>query len=932
MMLRVSVAGGLLCVATVAHAGDKPLYAPAPDWVVPAPPIDPAKLTPDGPIMLVFDNQQRLKDGMVWIYAEAALRATSAQALAQIGTVALPWMPDKGDLIVHRAEIIRGAEHIDLLKTPDRFSVLRREEGLEQRMMNGMLTATMQVQGLQVGDILRISYSVTQVDRALAGRMQSRAPLLADPIPVGFARMRMLWPVTSDVRWKAYADGAKPLLKTVGDQRELTIAMPLPKAAELPTDAPVRYRKLPLFDISDFADWAEVSKTMAPLYATEGLIAPGGPIAAEIAKITAASSDPRHRAAAALQLVQDKVRYLLMGMDGGNYIPQTPTATWQLKYGDCKAKTLLLLAMLRAMGIEAEPVLASAEMGGLVNDRLPAPAAFDHVLVRATIDGKSLWLDGTDSGSRLADIDNTPGFRTVLPLRAGGAGLMPLPIHANARPDVAVAIDYDQSAGVDMPAVYKIAVTVRGAAAIMANDAASQASAEQKLEMVRNAIKPYVGESHVADSAIRYDAESGTAMVTATGLASANWRREQNRYRMTVDRAVQLLDFTPDRARPAWRDIPVATAGPAALSYRTTVRLPGGGAGYTLDGDQSLSGSLAGNTVTRTSSLTDGVVTVDERVDEFGIEIAPADIAAERSRMALASGRLLRVVAPASLEPRWKRVLAARKNGSFKPIETLFAKVIAGDPKGVNGYYSRASFRLVGFDPRSAIPDLTQVLAIEPSATTHLRRASAYRAIGDDAKALADVEAARALDPASLGGLNMLALLKADRGESKAALALLDERIEQGGKERFDVIAAKAEIQADGGAPADGIATLDAALVERPGDPMLLNNRCWVKGTHNLALDTALKDCTKAIELAEVPTAALDSRAMVYFRMDRLDDALADLNSALDASPDMASSLFLRAVIYKKQGKTAEAAEDLAGARLISPQIDVKYKKYGITA
>ena len=930
MLSRVALATALLCAAGSAHAGDKPLYGPAPAWVTPAPPIDPAKLGADGPVMLIADGQQLMKDGTVWGYADLAMRASSSQILTQIGTVKLPWMPDKGDLIIHRAEIIRGSEHIDLVKGGEPFQVLRREQGLEQLQLTGMLTATLPVEGLQIGDVLRVSFSITQADAALKGRMQSIFPLLTEPMPVGFGRVRLLWPAAAKVQWRAYTDTAKPVVKTVGDQRELVLTMPLPKPEDQPSDAPMRFREVPLLDVGDFADWADVSRTMAPLYATEGLIKPGDPLAAEVDRIKASETDPLKRAQRALELAQDKVRYLAIGMNGGNYVPQKPADTWQLKYGDCKAKTLLLLALLHAMDIEAEPVLASMQLGGMVSERLPMAGAFDHVLVRAAIGGRSLWLDGTGAGARLADIGDTPAFRTVLPLRPGGAELMPLPIHADARPDIAVAIDFDQSAGLDLPMLFKATVTMRGSMATTLSDAASQAGPEQKRDLIRNAVRNYLGDLQIGDGAIRYDAASATTVVTASGLVSTWWSRDQKRYRMDLDRLVDGLEFEPDRARPAWRDIPVATAGPSSLLYRTTVRLPGGGAGYSFEGDQTLSGSLAGSAVSRTSSLANGVVTVEDRLDNLGAEIAPADVAAVRARLALAKSRLLRLVAPAEVPPRWKQVLAAQKDGRFKPIEAMFAQAIAADPNEATGYESRASFRAGIYDYRGAIADLGKVIEIEPTIDVYLRRAGLYRAIGEDAKALADIETARALDPSSIAALNSLASLRTDGGDGAAALKLLQERIDQGGKERFQVIAAKAEVQADSGAAAEAIATLDAALAERPGDPVLLNERCWLKGTRNLALDTALKDCTKAIELADAPVAPLDSRAMVYFRMGRLEDALADLNAALDAAPTQAASLFMRGVVNKQLGHTAQAAEDLTGARLISPQIDRDYRKYGI--
>ena len=60
------------------------------------------------------------------------------------------------------------------------------------------------------------------------------------------------------------------------------------------------------------------------------------------------------RARAALRLVQDQVRYVFVGLDGGNYTPASVADTWQRRYGDCKAKTVMLMALLREMGISAE--------------------------------------------------------------------------------------------------------------------------------------------------------------------------------------------------------------------------------------------------------------------------------------------------------------------------------------------------------------------------------------------------------------------------------------------------------------------------------------------------------------------------------------------------------------------------------------------------
>lgn len=929
-MVRPIFFATLLAAGSVAHAGDKPLYAPLPDWVKPAPPIDPAAVKDDSPVYLILDNQQRLKDGQVTAYVETAARVGSTQILDSLGTVKLQWSPDKGDLIVHRAEIIRGAEHIDLLAAGERFSVLRREEQLEQRMLSGTLTATMAVEGLRVGDVLHLSYSITEKDATLKGNVQAFALLPTEPLRIQFARSRLIWPQDVDIHWKANIGTAQPVLTTAGGYRELTIALPLAKQAEMPADAPARFRRPPMLEATSFDSWNTISKVMAPLYATDGLVAAGSPLAAEIAKIRAAETDPLKRTALALQLVQGKVRYLFKGMDGGNYVPQTPTQTWNLRYGDCKAKTLLLLTILHELGIEAEPVLASSQLGDLLQDRLPTPGAFDHVFVRATVAGEALWLDGTDGGARLEDLHDAPPFRFVLPVRVAGSGLIPVPLRPGARPELRAEIELDETAGVNFPAPFRAAITVRGQLAELFRAGSLQASKDQLTEMAGKMIGPYLDNPTVMSRSISFDDAAGTATLNAAGVAYPDWNKENERYRDALDRAVTQLNFQPDRTRPAWRDIPVATEDPHHFVIRTKIRLPDGGTGFTLEGNQTLSATLAGNKLQRTTTLANGWVTTEDDLMSTGAEIAVADIGAERQRLDQAKQHLLRVVAPANYAAPWQIVAEGKKAKRFDPILAQYRQGIADEPDKAEPYRNRAWFLERIYDRGAAIEDLTRAIAIDPSVDFYLWRARLYEATGDKAKALDDVTAARKVDPASGAAINQLASLLADNGKKDQALTLLDQRIDEGGKDKPNFMAAKAEILGDSGDKDGAIATIDAAIASTPGSPVLLNARCWVKGTLNVMLDTALKDCTKAIELSDSPESILDSRAMVYFRMNRFEDALSDLNAALDLEPGLPASMYMRGVVRKRMGDAKASEGDLAAARMMTPQIDRTYAKYGI--
>jgi len=921
----------VLGAAGVAHAGEKPLYQPAPAWVTPAPVPDAAKLTDADPALVLSDVQQRVNAGQVWAYADQATRIISPQMMTQLGTVQLPWQPDEGDLIVHKAEIIRGGERIDLLATGQGFQVLRREEQLEQFQVNGTLTATMTVQGLRVGDVLHLAYSVTSRDKALGGNAQTIVPLLVAPVRAGFARARISWPSSAPLRWRSYADGAAPKVTRRDGFEEVEVTLPLAKPAELPSDAPMRFQKPAILEATSFTDWKSVSAAMGPLYATEGLIAPGSPLAAEVAKIKAKSTDPRTRAALALRLVQDEIRYLFEGMDGGNYVPQKPGDTWSRRYGDCKAKTLLLLALLRELGIEAEAVAANLNMGDLVAQRLPSAAAFNHVLVRATIDGQSLWLDGTGSGSRLADIGDTPALRSVLPLRPAGAELMALPMRAPARPMLETDIAFDQRAGLSLPTPYTVTLTMRGQMAEMVRAMSSQANKDQLSEMADGMVSGLLGESLVVERKLAYDADTASATLTASGIIGSPWSLSERRWRTQLDRSVSSAEFSPDRARPVWKDIPVMSAPmPLSAILRTRVRLPRQGSGFTLEGDQVLPARLGGVPVTRKVTFGGGDVVVEDRLMADAAEVAPAELPAVRAQLALAKTRLLEVLAPADYPPRWKIVADAGKAG-FPAIMEVYAKGIAdAAPDETQGYTNRASFLAGVWDWKGAEADLGKAIAIEPSVDLYMSRARMRNAMRDLKGARADAEAALALDPSSSAAINMIASLRFEAGERDAALAMIDERIAAGGKDKRGFVTLKAELLGDAGRVDEGVKLLDEEIRVTPGNENLLNSRCWLKGTRNVALDTALKDCTRAIEIAENPASIYDSRAMIYFRMGRMEEALADLDAALEVAPMQGASLFLRGVVKRRTGDVKGAEADLAAARLMWPRIDEDYARYGI--
>ncbi|MEQ1652596.1 MAG: DUF3857 domain-containing protein, partial [Hyphomicrobium sp.] len=270
----------------------------------------------------------------------------------QLGNVAFSWNPAAGKPVVHAVKIHRNGIVRDVMATT-KFEVLRREDQLEAAVLDGMLTATLRIPDLRVGDELEIAYSIPGQDPTLGADSFGLLYLTESP-PPGRYSLRVSWDEGQEPKFRPTGDLADMLVRGPHD---VSFSVDMPAALHTPKYAPPRYNWQRAIQFSDFADWQSVSSRFAPLFKKAATLAPGSTVKQEAAEIAAAHSTPRDRAAAALKLVQQQVRYVYVGFNGGNFTPASADETWQRRYGDCKGKTVLLLALLNELGITAEPVL-----------------------------------------------------------------------------------------------------------------------------------------------------------------------------------------------------------------------------------------------------------------------------------------------------------------------------------------------------------------------------------------------------------------------------------------------------------------------------------------------------------------------------------------------------------------------------------------------
>lgn len=487
----------------------------------------------------------------------------------QLGNISIAWNPAASAPIVHDIKVYRDSKVIDVLQNSS-FEILRREEQLEAAKLDGTLTAILRVPDLRVGDELEVNLTAFTNDPTLGPKQAGILILTTTPSP-GRYRLGVSWDHGHKPHIKTTADLAAAMLK---EELAIKFRFDNPAVLSLPKDAPVRYHWKRALEYSDFEDWPDLSKYFTPLYVKAARLAANSAVKVEAARIAAAHRLPLDRASAALKLVQQDVRYIYVGLNGANLTPASADETWQRRYGDCKGKTALLLSLLGELGIDAEPVLinSSGTDDGL-NERLAIPNFFDHVVVRARINGAAYWLDGTLPPVAAPSARPVFPVSWVLPLSARGSPLENLKWQPATTPDEINLTEIDARAGFDKPAKIVSTEIVRGVKGLQQQMQYSSLSSGQLLDAFRqNAI----GDFWQAIDTVKwhYDTKAAASILTISGSGTLNWDDNGNGER---GYALPGGGFSPPdrraRSQDENRDLPYYTESEFTC-HVTTVRLP----------------------------------------------------------------------------------------------------------------------------------------------------------------------------------------------------------------------------------------------------------------------------------------------------------------------------------------------------------------------
>ena len=575
---------------------------PVPDWVVvrPIPAATPARIAAagSGQAYLLNDFQMRARRDGHDDWFRAATRVVDRSGLESAGQISTSFNPAFATAAIAFVHVIRDGKVLDRTAAT-RFRVVAEESDLDAGIVDGTLKAIANVPDVRVGDVVDFALVTHHATRLWPGHVFDwYGQRFSDPLAQ--QSLRYLWPQDLEPRYKLLNSTVAFSRRAAGGmvEWEWSETDPVPAIGE--DDVPNEVFQWGAVDVSSMTSWSEVTRWALPLY--EGDETFPADFAAQIDAIAAASPAQADRFTAAVRLVQDTIRYVGEELGEGSYVPRRPRTVIERGYGDCKDKALLLALVLRRLGIEASPALVSSGNGRALPDRLPSPLAFDHVVVRATLDGKVTWIDATSTHRGGRGLSIVPAnFAWALPIRSGQTALEPMDDSGSLAGSTRVVERFaiDEAAAVPLRLHVESTYTAAMADAMRAHvaDAGTKAIARENTEFYR---KRYAGLAETTPVVLTDDRDGNVlTMVEDYTLSREDFSKDKLGSKL-VTRAFSVAEILPDRPTSA-RRLPLAV--PRHTRREHAIELTAAGRTLWLPEDVSVA---AGDMVFRRASARAG--------------------------------------------------------------------------------------------------------------------------------------------------------------------------------------------------------------------------------------------------------------------------------------------------------------------------------------
>lgn len=380
-------------VVCASKAADSFSLAPPEQWINVqslATDLNPTTNAADGNLqyVLIDDQVNVSRNEHYRRIVEEPINANGVQDCVQLS---IDFDPSYEHLVIHDIVIRRGTNILNRLDS-GKIKLIQQERDLDMNVYNGEVSAVLFLEDVRIGDRIDYSYTLTGANPIFGGHYLGNCYLQWANV-VADERFRLLWPSHRYLGIKDHGTETRPAVTERGETTEYVWELTNLPAINEEDSLPSWYDAFPWVQFSEFASWKEVAQWAAQFYPRPKQMDPK--LQEKVSQWMRLYPSPKARLAAALDFVQNDIRYMGIEVGPNSHQPNDPSLVFERRFGDCKDKAYLFCTLLQAMGIDASEVLVDADNLGTIQDWLPSPYAFNHVVTRVRLDGKTYWLDPT---------------------------------------------------------------------------------------------------------------------------------------------------------------------------------------------------------------------------------------------------------------------------------------------------------------------------------------------------------------------------------------------------------------------------------------------------------------------------------------------------------------------------------------------------------
>lgn len=350
-------------------------------------------------------------------YYHNMISVFNSEGIQEMSDLTISYDPAYQTLNIHKLQVIRNGEVINKKHLP--IQVIQQESGQSKKLYDESLTAIIHFDDIQKNDIIEYSYSLIGYNPIYKNNYSATLTLEYN-VPINHIYYRIL--SANELTYNLLYSASAPQITKGNNGFEYIWNESSLDPITYDTQVPVWYNIQKRVDVSTYKNWKTVTDLLVPLYKYNNKDISN--IASEILE----HSEIEDTVLAFINFVQDDIRYLGLEAGSSAFKPHNPKFVYEQKYGDCKDKSLLLVALLREIGLDANPVLVNSWKSKTIVKDLPSINVFNHCVVTFDKDDKTYYIDPTISNQG-GDLDHIhfPTYDYGLILNKNVNELTPLP-------------------------------------------------------------------------------------------------------------------------------------------------------------------------------------------------------------------------------------------------------------------------------------------------------------------------------------------------------------------------------------------------------------------------------------------------------------------------------------------------------------------------